>query len=287
MSRASGVPEATDVSPWSWIRDGLTTAERGQARHMMFMAILSGEAGELWVEAVREFRQTRQDLRSAGVWNQVCQFYRDRKKAQLESAKRPREGAGPPQETMEAYMDEDFLLLMDEQTELDREPEPPSMSYVADVVRGDASTSYCQTAWRTGMPSMPLPSQAVGLAPPRVNAFMEPPRRPEHRLPIMPAFQEQVPEPFEFELPADVSTWESWGKTVVAFGKHGNKGVTYIQLASSTDAGFRDYKKWVLSRLSTSSGQCQDLGKYLQIYEKMYGSQPTIPGTNMVRTYAD
>ena len=91
---------------------------------------------------------------------------------------------------------------------------------------------------------------------------------PSMRLPTEPvpgSMQEFDIE--EFELLEDIASWEQWGRSIIAFGKHSGRGVSYNDLAESTDPAFRDYRQWVLSRVNTSSGQCQDLGCFLKIYD--------------------
>ena len=86
----------------------------------------------------------------------------------------------------------------------------------------------------------------------------------------------------EFPLPAGVRSMEEWGKTLFTFGSHKAAGASYEEVAANPEK--RDYVKWSLSHLKTSSGGPQDWFRYLrnrQVQDRRGGS--VIEGTDMVR----
>ena len=293
MSMSKAAParptEAPVTSPWAWIREGLTLAEKRQCHHMLANAILSGESEQVWKDALHEFKQTRRDLQASGLWEQVCAFYRERRSRETEQAKRGRDEVGSPRMTSESFMDEDFLLLMTEEIgyQPDANDEPwPTMLNDGRRFSSTGMFSTNQVApWTTTMPS----SYSSGSAqtPFRSAPLVSPSRRSEMRVPTetMPRIVQEF-DIEEFEFPEDISSWEQWGRTIIAFGKYNGRKISYNNLAESTDPAFRDYRQWVLSRVNTSSGQCQDLGRFLRVYDLKNGVPKTIPGTNMIRTYA-
>ena len=255
----SSVPEAVSNSPWAWIREGLPPAERRQCQHSLMRAIMAGESKQLCREAFLEYVQTQQDLKSAGVWSQVQLFQRERWSQGSDPLKRAREGAHSPRSHVEAGMDEDFMVLVEATDGFKHEP-------------GRAPST-------TGTMSVPpLPRCASPAWMPSTTG----PYVTEQRMPYL--------EPHAWNdvvLPEDVPSWEMWGKTIICFGKFSGQNVTYQTMSMSEEASLKDYRKWVIGRVESSSGQCRDLGLYLKQAEKFKGHRAVIPGTNQMRTYAD
>eukprot|EP00435_Cladocopium_sp_Y103_P036552 s3508_g9.t1 len=107
-----------------------------------------------------------------------------------------------------------------------------------------------------------------------------------------PALLGRTPHGKPIFLPAGVKDLESWGRTVIQFGKYiqkrGSVGVSYAELfdGRASDEEKRSYVKWVIHQVDSAKGHLLDLGLYLCIRtgECVQGSQlPYIPGTGVVR----
>jgi hypothetical protein len=95
-------------------------------------------------------------------------------------------------------------------------------------------------------------------------------------------------------LPAGVSDMESWGRSVIQFGKYMNKrgtpGISYEELFASRliEEEKRTYVRWVMNQVDSAKGHLLDLGLYLCVRtdECLQGNQlPMVPGTGVVRIF--
>lgn len=106
----------------------------------------------------------------------------------------------------------------------------------------------------------------------------------------MPSTSEKPPQStaVAVELPPDVPDVQTWGRTIVSFGKHANRKLTYAQFMSSTDSDLIGYRKWCYDRRNTCSDIMHDFTNYMQYCEQQNAEvgilqAPLIPGTNTVR----
>ena len=260
MSKAAGTPpDAMLDSPWSWIREGLPPAEKRQCQRSLVRAIMTGEAKQLCREAFLEYNQTKEDLINAGVWSQVQAFQQETLNMAAEHSKRARDNVGSPRSFTEANMDEDFLVLIEATDGLRHAPGQPSTAMTTRAIPPLPSTS---PSTRVSSSSVPYLSDGQGIYSSE-NVWKD------------------------VKLPADVPNWEMWGRTLICFGKYNGQGVTYLNMATSEDQGHKDYRKWVVGRVESSTGQCHDLGLYLKQFDKIRAPQSVIPGTTQTRTYAN
>lgn len=93
---------------------------------------------------------------------------------------------------------------------------------------------------------------------------------------------------FDIELPPGVDSFDSWGRTLIDFGKLKELGISYHELYQSTDSVCVDYVKYAKPHAKSSTGHLQDLAKYLvacdRVLDPFKGSQqPVIPGTTSAR----
>lgn len=92
------------------------------------------------------------------------------------------------------------------------------------------------------------------------------------------------------ELPPQVPDVETWGRTLLQFGKHAVRKLTYAQFMSSTDPDIVGYRKWAWDRRLTCTGLKRDFTNYMVFCESLADNtvgqqQPVIPGTNHVRRF--
>ena len=90
-------------------------------------------------------------------------------------------------------------------------------------------------------------------------------------------------------LPPDVASLDQWGATLIQFGKYKSNSMTYEELATKDTKEANSYKVWVVSHLNTTTGQCQDFGRFLKAFNEAGYSKPQaiIPGTTMPRQYGN
>lgn len=94
----------------------------------------------------------------------------------------------------------------------------------------------------------------------------------------------------QVELPPDVPDVETWSRTLVTFGKHAVRKLTYAQFMSSTETELVGYRKWAYDRRNTCTGLMRDFTNYMVYCEtheagSLSAQAPIIPGTNTVRRY--
>ena len=109
-----------------------------------------------------------------------------------------------------------------------------------------------------------------------------------------PALLGRTPHGKPIFLPEGVNDLESWGRTVIQFGKfmqkRGTTGLSYAELfdGRASDEEKRSYVKWVIHQVDSAKGHLADLGFYLCLRtdECHMGNQlPLIPGTGAVRLF--
>ena len=89
-------------------------------------------------------------------------------------------------------------------------------------------------------------------------------------------------------LPPGVENITMWGKTLIEFGKYGNKDMNYEKLTLSTDKDSMSYCKWCKSQVDAAEGRLKDLALFLWAYDFVTGhadQRPVFPGTNDVRRF--
>eukprot|EP00435_Cladocopium_sp_Y103_P076309 s154_g89.t1 len=109
-----------------------------------------------------------------------------------------------------------------------------------------------------------------------------------------PALLGRTPHGKPIFLPSGVNDLESWGRTVIQFGKfiqkRGSEGISYAELfdGRASDEEKRSYVKWVIHQIDSAKGHLLDLGLYLCVRtdDCARGDQlPLIPGTGAVRRF--
>ena len=109
-----------------------------------------------------------------------------------------------------------------------------------------------------------------------------------------PSLLGRTPQGKPIFLPAGVNDMESWGRSVIQFGKYmskkGTAPMSYAELfaARVSDDEKRRYVRWVVAQVDSAKGHLLDLGMYLCIRtdEGYQNSQlPLIPGTGVVRLF--
>ena len=59
-------------------------------------------------------------------------------------------------------------------------------------------------------------------------------------------------------LPPGVPNVQTWGRTVMSFGKYMKSGLTYDQMYRSSDSQIMSYCQWCRARMSSSEGYLKD-----------------------------
>ena len=84
-------------------------------------------------------------------------------------------------------------------------------------------------------------------------------------------------------LPPGVNDLQSWGRTVLDFGKYMSRGWTYEKFLLSEEADVKNYVKWCKGQVDSADGFLRDFGMYIMAYEYSPLQGPLIPGTTHAR----
>lgn len=86
-------------------------------------------------------------------------------------------------------------------------------------------------------------------------------------------------------LPPGVDDIETWGRTVVGFGKHLKSNLSYAEMYNDTSAEGRSYVNYLISHVNSSKGAFHDCALYCVAmdYYKTGSQMPVLPGTNTRR----
>ena len=255
--------ESTSSSAWAWIQTGLPDTERRQCQHSLTRAMLCGQGQELWESAVQEFRQLRADLQHAGAWDQVVFFHR--KRLEMPQAVVPADAGERTkrmndEELIRAFvtegMEEDYGYLV--------VPPPEPVEVPTGPRRPLPTTSPSRTS-------------TISAGTMSTVAKTMPTTRPQ----TMMASTTATP------FPPGIQSLSQWGTTLIEFGKFKNQNMSYLAVAESMDDDVKTYRQWVVTRRTSTSGQCKDLGNYLAMMAEAgrLDEGAVIPGTSVNRRF--
>ena len=94
----------------------------------------------------------------------------------------------------------------------------------------------------------------------------------------------------QLHLPPNVPDLDTWGRTVITWGKYKSENICYRELFERKDERAVTYKNWCRQRVKTAEGHLLDFTRFLLMADFSCQSSkeeqgPIIPGTTEVRQY--
>ena len=92
-------------------------------------------------------------------------------------------------------------------------------------------------------------------------------------------------------LPDGVQDMESWGRTLISFGRYQSYNMCYVEACASESAEMVKYLQWCASRVDSSQGELRDFALYIWAHRFLtegpssLSQKPVIPGSNTVRRF--
>ena len=247
VADASAAPREV-AQRWGWLAHGLPEVERTECRRLLVRATMAGESEKIIGEAISDFRALRGRLQDNGDWHWLVSYYLQGPGP--ETRKRATESGQGCRDLLETSMDEDpFDGASEEWSHLSAD---------------DFGTFSELMSSPSPAEEPPAPRAKCGNQKPTSNKMVE-----------------------GTDLPPNVTDLNQWGRTLIQFGKYKTSGMTYEELALADTKEMNSYKVWVVAHLGQTTGQCQDLGRFLRAYTDagMIKKPAVIPGTNFVRQY--
>ena len=91
-------------------------------------------------------------------------------------------------------------------------------------------------------------------------------------------------------FPPHVHDLETWGRTLITWGKYKSENMSYADLMQAQDERAMTYKTWCRQRVKSAEGHLLDFTRYLLLCDRLQGGPdlkqgPLIPGTSDVRRF--
>ena len=88
-------------------------------------------------------------------------------------------------------------------------------------------------------------------------------KAPAARAPQTPSIQSPTTPSSTGALPEGVPDLATWGQTLLTWGKHAPKQITYADLAGDVSEEGLSYRRWILARKASGSAGLKDLANYM------------------------
>lgn len=78
---------------------------------------------------------------------------------------------------------------------------------------------------------------------------------------------------------------QEWGATLIEFGKHATKRLTYAEMCNSKEKELITYVKWCRAQVDNMDGLTRDFALYACAINQEDEQGPLIPGTQHTRHF--